>query len=1017
MIEDEEALEEERRKRAELRRKLDEEEAEEERLAAERLDKVRAEKAALLRAEEEEAEREKEEERRHAERRTAMQKALEDEAELERRDAEAAAAAAARKSDAAKSDAAKPKDEEAAAVADAPAKPSTPADDTGSGTASPLRRRHAKKDAGTGGAEKDAQDAANKEWNKSPKKAVEAVQANEPTYTIVNFNENTVFAMKHSEYCEALFAGLSTNTHVTEVHLKRCALSTFDMNFVAKALTKNTTIRVLDLENNKIDNNGAIVLAEGLMSNSTLIELNLLGQGSEFGDPTLTAFVQLFDHNITLTKVIWRLNSRKSFAINKLIVRNNTIKKWINEGKNVRSILPGRCNVADLSLLMEDGRVYAPKGGAEEPLPEFLRADEQLSSENLVPASQDAGVAEATATASATSSVVEEAEQPEKRSVGKLDADALFGAKAAEAPQREEKVVGKIDASAFVKREEEEASLRSSTNSVGREVGKLRVEEVFQPVSQIETVVTAADKPVEIGKLSVEARYKPTTQEVKPTVEKPEKIGKLNAAEKFKPVSQVEVKRTVEDLPTVGKLNLRAKGAAAAAAGAAGGDEKSEEKPEENSEDKAVRQPGKLDVLSRYKPPALAEAAAPTPVKEAEVGKINVAERYKVAKTEVASTVEKPEVKKMNVADRFKPVSQIEVKRAVEPSESVGKLQVGPIESQIEVVKQVPKAASLDDLIAHDSSKAEPSAEERQARERELAEKDAERERKAQRKREKAEAEAQERARLAEAAHERQRIEELAAKAHAHEQEELARARAEAEQAEAKQRAEREPEAAAERKAEAERDAQAATATARRSATSSTEVDIEVERAGKAAAEKLVKALEGQLEKLEAENAREHRTLQATVERLEREARETHGVASKLEQLEAENRALHLRTAEADGLKQELQQRLAQAEARVAQLSDEVAQLKAAAAAAPAPAPAAAAPAAAGAAAAGDFKSWKEFFLLAEVPEAAAGEYASLFEDAEIELSQALDLTKDELATLDVKLGHQMKILKKLGRK
>jgi hypothetical protein len=51
------------------------------------------------------------------------------------------------------------------------------------------------------------------------------------------------------------------------------------------------------------------------------------------------------------------------------------------------------------------------------------------------------------------------------------------------------------------------------------------------------------------------------------------------------------------------------------------------------------------------------------------------------------------------------------------------------------------------------------------------------------------------------------------------------------------------------------------------------------------------------------------------------------------------------------------------------------------------------------------------------VPEAAAGEYASLFEDAEIELSQALDLTKDELATLDIKLGHQMKILKKIGKK
>jgi hypothetical protein len=33
-----------------------------------------------------------------------------------------------------------------------------------------------KKDAGVGGLDKDASDAANKEWNKSAKKAVEGIQ-------------------------------------------------------------------------------------------------------------------------------------------------------------------------------------------------------------------------------------------------------------------------------------------------------------------------------------------------------------------------------------------------------------------------------------------------------------------------------------------------------------------------------------------------------------------------------------------------------------------------------------------------------------------------------------------------------------------------------------------------------------------------------------------------------------------------------------------------------------------------
>ncbi len=976
VIEDEERLAEERRKRDEQRRLMDEEEAEEERKAQEQIEKLKSERDALLRAE------------------TA-----------ERVEEEAAAEPKADATAEAKSEAATPKDEEAASS------PSNVRRRTGTG-----------KTAGVGGADKDAQDAANKEWNKSAKKLVEGVQANDPTCTIVNLNENTVFAMKHTEYCETLFAALASNTQVTEVHLKRCALSTFDMSFVAKALGKNSSIRVLDLENNKIDNNGAIVLAEGLKGNSTLIELNLLGQGSEFGDQTLTAFLQLFDHNITLTKVIWRLNSRKSFAINKLIVRNNTIKKWVNEGKSVKSILPGQCNVSDLSVLMDDGKTYTPKAGAEEPAEALDFKPEEVAVDEAPPAH------------SATASVVEDAEGAqektsvgkldvesmfnkddsgsvrEEKQVGKLDANALFVAKA-EAP-REEKVVGKIDSSAFSKKEEEDV-LQRGTSSAGREVGKLKVEEKFQPVSQIEIVPTASDKPVEIGKLAVETRYKPQTAEVKSTVEKPEKIGKLNAAEKFKPVSQVEVKRTVEDLPTVGKLNLRAKGTPAS-----GGadDARGETPPAEEGDDKAVK-PGKLDVAARYKPPALAEASGASPAKE-EVGKMNVAERYKVAKTEVASAVDKPEVKKMNVADRFKPVSQIEVKRAVETSDSVGRLQVGPIESQIEVVKQVPNAGSLEDLIAHDSKASEEQSDEQRR------EKEAERERreaeKEERRQHKAEIEAKEKAHLEEAAREKAKIEKRAAKAHAHELEVEAKARAEAEAqvkedaAKAKQHEADERRRAAEAGAaeDAEEERKRAEARERRSKREEEKSHTDdgaakVNHEAIAAAEKQVRLLQEQVEQLQHENSVEHKELQKKINALEIETKETQSLKSKVEQLEANNKSLLERAEEASGAKGDLETRLREAEERVAQLTEQVASLKAAPPTAIAIAPSASV---------AQFKSWKEFFTAAEVPESAAAEYASLFEDAEIELSQALDLTKDELATLDVKLGHQMKITKLIAK-
>ena len=105
----------------------------------------------------------------------------------------------------------------------------------------------------------------------------------------------------------------------------------------------------MTLDNNKISNEGALALAEALKTNTRLIELNLLGQPHQFGDACLEGFINMFHYNVSLTKIIWRLDSRKSFAINKLIVRNNTIAKWLSEGKDVSSLIPEHCNIRELN--------------------------------------------------------------------------------------------------------------------------------------------------------------------------------------------------------------------------------------------------------------------------------------------------------------------------------------------------------------------------------------------------------------------------------------------------------------------------------------------------------------------------------------------------------------------------------------------------------------------------------------------------------------------------------------------
>ena len=56
-------------------------------------------------------------------------------------------------------------------------------------------------------------------------------------------------------------------------------------------------------------------------------DLLIFLQGSRFGDSTLAAFTEAFDTNVTLLKIIWRLETRQANRLNKMLVRNNEIDR------------------------------------------------------------------------------------------------------------------------------------------------------------------------------------------------------------------------------------------------------------------------------------------------------------------------------------------------------------------------------------------------------------------------------------------------------------------------------------------------------------------------------------------------------------------------------------------------------------------------------------------------------------------------------------------------------------------
>lgn len=68
--------------------------------------------------------------------------------------------------------------------------------------------------------------------------------------------------------------------------------------------------------------------------------MNLLSQQKAFGDVVLTEFLKMFDTNVTLLKLTWRVDSRKAFALNGLVTRNNEINRRLKTGRPYDDLLP-----------------------------------------------------------------------------------------------------------------------------------------------------------------------------------------------------------------------------------------------------------------------------------------------------------------------------------------------------------------------------------------------------------------------------------------------------------------------------------------------------------------------------------------------------------------------------------------------------------------------------------------------------------------------------------------------------
>jgi len=213
----------------------------------------------------------------------------------------------------------------------------------------------------------------------TPATATEKLKSNDPTLTTLDLSNNAVLQMKGRELYPQLFEALATNYVCMEINLSGCSMNDFAAELLSKALEQNKTLAAINLENNIIGNEGATAIARALAVNRGVMLLNLMGQkGARFGDTTLAEYLKMLETNVTLLKIIWRLESRQSFRLTKMLTRNNDIDRKIKAGRNYADLLPE--GVPPLSADLIDqravaaGLVMTPRPGAENTAPACGRA-------------------------------------------------------------------------------------------------------------------------------------------------------------------------------------------------------------------------------------------------------------------------------------------------------------------------------------------------------------------------------------------------------------------------------------------------------------------------------------------------------------------------------------------------------------------------------------------------------------------------------------------------------------------
>ena len=171
---------------------------------------------------------------------------------------------------------------------------------------------------------------------------IAAIAANDPEMkTCTDLAASTVFSMKSNEYTDKLCAALSKNTQLTDLDLSDCGLTDANAVSLAQTLSASSLVK-LNLNKNKIRDEGCSAIAKALATNTTLREIELFGMqgGGKWGEGCVATWLEMYKTNITLLRINWSTSSKQTVTLTKMLARNTDINRCLGHGEDPAQFLP-----------------------------------------------------------------------------------------------------------------------------------------------------------------------------------------------------------------------------------------------------------------------------------------------------------------------------------------------------------------------------------------------------------------------------------------------------------------------------------------------------------------------------------------------------------------------------------------------------------------------------------------------------------------------------------------------------